>query len=55
MSRGNRRAQVAAGTSGDTGDVRKEAITLAWGLPAEEVESDPPAASILGCSVDTHS
>lgn len=34
------------GTSGDTGDVLREAITLAWGLPAEEAESDPPTASI---------
>lgn len=52
---GNGRAQVAAGTSGDTGDVLKEAITLAWGLPAEEAESDPPAASIPSCLVAVHS
>lgn len=52
---GNGRAQEAAGTSGDTGDVLREAITLAWGLPTEEAESNPPAASIprllSGCAL----
>lgn len=34
------------GHLGTHGDVLREAITLAWGLPTEEAESDPPTASI---------